>query len=258
MIETFRSILQFEIARTLTPARITLWLLLTLFPMLLVGGVRALLLIRGRMDLDPETFANMIFYLIPHVTCQLGLLLWATPAVGAEVEGQTWLYLATKPAGKSMILIGKYITAVLWTLSSGWIAVWGCALILNQFFSGRIAAVMSLMVLFSCLGFGSIYLLIGSILHRRAMVVAMLYTLMIEGVLGFLPATINRFTVSYRLRNLMIDWMEVSGPFAENEYLYQPEAAPVHLAAIATHWVVTLVLAVVILNRREIPINAEA
>jgi ABC-type transport system involved in multi-copper enzyme maturation permease subunit len=60
----------------------------------------------------------MLLYLIPQVVCLLGLLLWATPNVHSELEGRTWIYLAVRPDGKAMVLLGKYLTAVAWSASA--------------------------------------------------------------------------------------------------------------------------------------------
>ena len=39
------------------------------------------------------------------------------------------------------------------------------------------------------------------------MVVAVVYTIVFEGFMGFIPATINQLTVQYRLRSLLVGWM---------------------------------------------------
>ena len=65
-----------------------------------------------------QPFGMAMYYLIPEVTCLLGLLLWATPAISTEIEGQTWVYLTLRGSGRSAVVIGKYLTAVFWTLSA--------------------------------------------------------------------------------------------------------------------------------------------
>ena len=70
-----------------------------------------------------------------------------------------------------------------------------------------IGIVMLALVGLSCPAYGALYVFIGALLHRRAMVAAVAYTLLMEFVVSFIPAMVNQLTVQYRLRNLLLRWM---------------------------------------------------
>ena len=78
-------------------------------------------------NVPEEVLAVMSYYLVVQVGCMLGLLLWAIPAVGSELEAQTWVYLAMRPHGKVAILLGKYVVSAVWTASAGIVSAIGVA-----------------------------------------------------------------------------------------------------------------------------------
>ena len=47
-----------------------------------------------------------------------GTFLWATPAISAELERRSWVYLAVRPNGGTAVLLGKYLAAVSWVLTA--------------------------------------------------------------------------------------------------------------------------------------------
>ena len=75
------------------------------------------------------------------------------------------------------------------------------------------------------------------------MVFAFAYAVGIEGAMGWVPAVINRFTISYRLRSLMMDWLNVDlkGSPDGVKFLWE-ESMWAHLFIMATATVVMLAL----------------
>ncbi len=61
----------------------------------------------------------------------------------------------------------------------------------------------------SSLCYVALYVLIGIAFSARATVVAVVYTLLFEGVLSTIPATINKFTVCYTLRALLAEGVAI-------------------------------------------------
>jgi ABC-type transport system involved in multi-copper enzyme maturation permease subunit len=200
------TVLRFELLRTLTVTRILGWSVLVLFPVLIVGIISYYAKGPDRYDIEP--WSVVMFGLIPEVICLLGLLLWATPIVHTELEGRTWIYLAVRPRGRTNVLLGKYMAAVLWTTSAGWASANLCVAIARPEMALRLLWVLSALVGFSCLAYGALYCLIGAFFHRRAMIIAVAYTLVLEFLVSLIPAMINKFTIQYRLRCLLVSWME--------------------------------------------------
>ncbi len=253
----WRAILQvisFEGRRTRTRGRIAIWLALATLPSLLM----ILLQTQATQSVPEETLAVMCFYLVAQVGCMLGLLLWATPAIGSELEAQTWIYVALRPHGKTAILIGKYIVAAAWTASAGMVSAIGIAFASRYSEPWTLATALLLLVLMSSFCYAALYVLIGVAFSARATVVAVVYTLLFEGVLSTIPATINKFTVCYRLRALLAEWVDLPAVRTAAEELFGYEPAWQHVACLALYTIVVLLIALYLVRTKEFPVNTDA
>jgi hypothetical protein len=197
------AVFRFEWNRTLTVPRMAWWLALVLFPSALVVLIRT----QSNVPEDPHIWPLLFLFLIPGVVCLMGLLLWATPAIQTELEGKTWTYLAVRPGGKTNVLVGKYLTAVSWTLLAGWMALALAVILASPPNAIGDWIAMAGLVLLSCMAYGAVFLFIGVLFRQRPMIVALVYTIVFEVLLGNVPAMINELTVQYRLRTLLIQWL---------------------------------------------------
>ncbi|MBL8814648.1 MAG: hypothetical protein JNL58_01365 [Planctomyces sp.] len=208
-----RAIFFYEWKRTLTFGRISWWFLLTAFPVLITLLVRAEANFRdvGMEQPQIETVWTLMFYmLIPCVCCCLGVFLNAAPAIAGELEQRSWVYLATRPWGIFWLLVGKYIIAVVWASSAAIVsASLAIPLIESQDHTKMWFTICSISLL-SSMAYAALYLMIGALFPKRAMVFSVTYTALVEVVLSLIPAIINRFTIQYRLRSLLIQWIEIS------------------------------------------------
>jgi hypothetical protein len=68
----------------------------------------------------------------------------------------------------------------------------------------------SLMCLLASLAYGALFALIGVVMQKRVMVISFVYALVAEGVLAWIPAVINQFTIAYRLRSILFRWLDLS------------------------------------------------
>jgi ABC-type transport system involved in multi-copper enzyme maturation permease subunit len=254
-LRSMLAVVGFECRRGLTPWRMVAFAGLAVFPAAMTA-----LIASGGAPLDkpaPWIFTN--FVLIPEVVCLLGLLLWATPAIQAEVEGKTWPYLAVRPCGKVPILLGKYLTAVLWTASAAWLAILlALAAVTPKEGAVSLAAVLAAMVAFSSLAYGALFVLIGVVFLRRGMIVAVAYTFIFEFLVSWVPALVNRMTVQYHLRNLMAKWLPDAyvPPWARQ---LVSEAPPwQHVLFLLGMTAILLTAASLILRRRQLITAPEA
>lgn len=156
----------------------------------------------------PWLWGGVLFGLIPEVITLFGLLLWITPLVHSELEGKTWVFLASRPRGRVSVLVGKYLTGVTWTFLAGLVSTTVCILIARPDDAPRFWCTIMALVAFSCVSYGSMYSLFGVLFRRRAMVIAVAYTLIFEFLVSLIPAVINQLTVQYRLRNLLVTWLD--------------------------------------------------
>lgn len=247
-------VIRFELRRSLSPGRIAIWSILVLFPITLVTALR---LLSNQTSENAEEWGMALYFLVPEVVCLLGLLLWATPAVSTEVEGQTWIYLAMRRSGRNLVLIGKYLTAVLWSCSAACVATTACAIIMGSAGGLQLWFVICVLSLLSCLAHAALYILIGTIFFRRTMVTAVFYTLLIEYGLAFVPAMANRLTINYRLRGLLADWMDWTTARTVTESIGGQEAAWVHVTVLLTTAVTLLAASMLRLTWTELPTQQE-
>ncbi|MEM0925681.1 MAG: hypothetical protein AAGJ83_06570 [Planctomycetota bacterium] len=254
-------VLLFELRRSFTAGRIAIWMVLTLFPIAIVGSMvgiaRYNLGERYRVEEVIQPFGMAIYFLVPEVCCLLGLLLWATPAVSTEIEGQTWIYLTSRSSGRTSVILGKYLTAIVWTLSATLSSLAVCLAIVGPTVAVKIGPTLLMLTLLSCVVHAALYVLIGVLFYRRTMVAAVMYTVIVEYVVSFIPALVNRFTINYRLRGLLADWMEWEDARSNAEAVFGNEPASTHLLMMAIMTVILLVAALFVVRRTDYAMSQE-
>ena len=253
----------FELRRSFTFGRMAMWLVLVGFPVAIMATLTSLPTLRLN---DPEIVVQRLgitlYFLVPEVTCLLGLLLWATPAISTETEGQTWIFLVLRQSGRRMVLLGKYLTAVVWTFSAALVATVLCMLLINRLLieseaDFRMWCVMGALSLLSCITHAALYILIGVIFYRRTMATAVLYTVIVEYGVSFVPALVNKFTINYRLRGLLANWMDWDEARSEAENIFGSEPTWTHLLVLAAITLTMLGVALYRVDRTEYPTQQE-
>jgi ABC-type transport system involved in multi-copper enzyme maturation permease subunit len=255
------AVFRFEWRRALCAPRMAWWFVLVLFPILICSLIR-----HASGNLPREPWSGFIFALIPMLVTMLGTFLWTAPAISAELERQSWVYLAVRPGGKTAVLLGKYLAAVTWVLPAAILSLTICTWIaqpeVDYVPEGGEAlpharqmwwAVARLACL-SCPAYAALYLLLGTLFTKRSMVVAVVYTFLFELVVSLVPAVINKLTVQYRLRALMVDWanIDVNGgeDFISAE-LIGNSPPTLHVAVLLAYTLALLIAAVCINRHRE-------
>jgi ABC-type transport system involved in multi-copper enzyme maturation permease subunit len=218
-------VVSYELARSMTPGRWAMFLLMVCIPTALLIAVSQLTpneakytvnvsqLPDGKTTIRDETnlaFCMLVYLLIPQVMTMLGMLVLASPIVHSELEGQTWIYALVRHAGRRSLLLGKYLVAVLWTSSAGILAVSLATPFLPLQNPAQLWLTASLLCLLASLAYGALFALIGVVMQKRVMVISFVYALVAEGVLAWIPAVINQFTIAYRLRSILFRWLDLS------------------------------------------------
>jgi ABC-type transport system involved in multi-copper enzyme maturation permease subunit len=218
-------VVSYELARSMTPGRWAMFLLMVCIPTALLIAVSQLTpneakytvnvsqLPDGKTTIRDETnlaFCMLVYLLIPQVMTMLGMLVLASPIVHSELEGQTWIYALVRHAGRRSLLLGKYLVAVLWTSTAGILAVSLATPFLPLQNPAQLWLTASLLCLLASLAYGALFALIGVVMQKRVMVISFVYALVAEGVLAWIPAVINQFTIAYRLRSILFRWLDLS------------------------------------------------
>ena len=202
------AVIRFELRRTATPPRLALWAVLALFPVAIVT-----LLVGFSAPIEHrDTWTGLLLALIPLIVCPLSLLLWATPIVNSELEGNTWPYLAVRPHGRTSVLLGKYVTAITWTSLAGWTGLTIAFFIIQPERGFHNWLVLATLVLLASIAYGAVFTFLGVLVHRRPIVTAVAYALILEFAAGWVPAVVNQLTVRLRLQSLLFAWADWSSP----------------------------------------------
>lgn len=249
-----RASFRFEWSRSFTVARLAWWSAMAVFPSALLFLIRQ---DAPHALRDDEGLSVVLYFLIVRVLCPLNLLLWATPIIHAELEAKTWSFLAVRPHGKSSVLLGKYLAAVAWTIASGWVST---ALVVTfgpPADPVRVALLIGKLVVFSSVAYGAVYALLGVLFLKRAMVVTVGYTLLVEGALTVVPAVVNEFTIAYRLRTIGATEFGLAERSPALGRLMSDGSPLEQVGILVFYTVVALGLALLALRRRQLVLARE-
>jgi ABC-type transport system involved in multi-copper enzyme maturation permease subunit len=240
----------FEWRRAFTLARMGWWMVLALFPVLIVSMIRFAL--RGE-TLPDEFWTGLLFALVPMLVSMLGTFLWATPVVSAELERKSWVYLAVRPMGTTNVLMGKYLVSMTWALSAALVGMFAAVAIMPAVDGTKIAWVVGRITLISCPAYAALYLLLGTLFPKRSMVIAVAYTLVFELIISFVPAIINTLTVQYRIRTLLLLWGDIPIHPEMNALLAFIGDPPAweHVVVLVVYTIVALAASVGVVRSRE-------
>ncbi|MEO1997723.1 MAG: hypothetical protein ABGZ17_20870 [Planctomycetaceae bacterium] len=246
----------FEWKKSLPAARIAWWIALAAFAPALV----LLIQISVSDEVEAVFWSGFLYVMIPCVVSMMGVFLWATPAVATELENRSWTYLAVRPQGPMAIVVGKFLVAISWTVVAAWLGLTVSLLLIRPEQGLRTWCVLAILSLLSCSGYAGIFSLIGVVFPKRGMVIAVAYSLVIEVLLAFIPAVINRLTLQLRLRSLLVTWMDWeenfaaiggSGGRASATLIYNDAPAWWHLVVLAGVTIGTVWLSILVLRWRE-------
>lgn len=257
-----RAVFFYEWKRSLTFGRIAWWVFMASFPIVITIMIRLLPLFETEVQEDRRdtVWSILLYVLIPCVCSALSVLLTAGPAVAAELEQRSWVYLATRPNGIFWLLLGKYLVAVTWGVTAAWVGTTGSILLSNVESPIQIWVAMMALCFLSCFSYSAVYLLIGTLFPKRAMVFCVMYTGFVEVVLGFIPALVNRLTVQYRLRSLLVQWVPTDKSLQDSsafEYVFGGDSSFLHCFWLLTLTSLFLAAALVIAHRKEFTTASE-
>jgi ABC-type transport system involved in multi-copper enzyme maturation permease subunit len=127
----------------------------------------------------------------------------ATPSIAADREEQTLVYLLATPLPRPMICTAKYAAslglALAWSVGT-WAVLTQCAGPVGR----RLFAPFCPAVLWSTVAYVGLFHLFSVVL-RRATVVALVYALFLETLLGNMPGVAKRVAVSFYTECMILD-----------------------------------------------------
>jgi ABC-type transport system involved in multi-copper enzyme maturation permease subunit len=232
-----------------------LWLLALFLglPVLLAAVVVA----QGGFDLpDQEEVAMGIFLyvLYPQSLCILAALLYGSSLLAAEIEGKTLVYLFTRPVPRALVLLWKYLATV-----SALVGLTVVSLTLSFALAGfaggaRMYLTLLATVVAALLAYTAIFCLLGLVVPRRAIPAGLIYAVLVEVVLSFVPAVANEIAVSHYLRSLALQLSGRTLP-PEVQEVFTPVPLGTCVLALAVFPTAFLGLSALLVHRREWPLT---
>ena len=196
---------QFELKRSMTPQRLSISAVLSLFP-----PVMLVLMMSISQAGNAFNITEFLVVFLVAMVCMLSLLLWATPNVSAELEGRSWMFIASRPQGRLANVLGKYLASVIFSYSICLIATTICiplAVVLDQVEDPiHLWISYNTVFLLACITYGAVLSLIGTLFYRRAMVIGAAYIVGFEAIVGRIPAVVGKISASHHLQNLGMHW----------------------------------------------------
>jgi hypothetical protein len=244
------SVFCFEWRRTLTLGRMLIWLGLVSFPAAIAALIRV-----GETVAESQREAvvwDLILFALTGVVCLLALLLWATPIVSEERAGNTWSYLAVRSCGVASVMVGKYLNAVAWAVSTACLAMSAAVLIAQPPGALSLWCVLLALNLLGAPAYAAVFVLLGVTFERIAMGLALVYVLLLEIVVASIPAVINQITIRYRLQTLLARWRDWDIEQYEDMSAIDPGASWQQILILLSAAVVLLGAAIFVTSLREL------
>ncbi len=165
--------------------------------LLAVPVLLALVYVASEGKSQGEDFVVQLFVtLVMPILLPLTALIFATSALGGEVEDRTLSYITLRPVARLTIIIAKLLASTLITT-----VLVEVALIATYFLGTQgtgntqnLGAIL-LAGLFGCLAYSSGFLLLGLWLPRRGLLVGFLYVLFWEGIFSQLSTGLATLSV---------------------------------------------------------------
>lgn|GEM_PF-698773 len=252
------AICTFELVRNFTVQRLIVAGILAVFP----PAMMFLILIVPRL-MGATMSVNapeLLILVLVSISCFLSLLLWSSTIVDADLEGRTWVYIASRPWGRVSSLFGKYLASLFQCWAVSLLAI--CGSVLVAYVAGdlgrdSVRLCLLLMAVFgvAAIVYNSVLSLFGVYFFRRAMLACVAWALVSELFLASVPAIVRFISVRYHIQELVFHWIGWLIPDPEFGEIYRGVYGDFgiwfHLGILAAISVVTMSAALWWINHHE-------
>lgn len=195
-------------------------------------------------------FVFLIFFsfLVP-----IWSLAFATEAFGGERESHGMIWLLTRPISRPAIYLGKFVAVLPWCLA---LNLGGFAILC--LLAGRPGPIALRLfwpaVFWASLTFCALFFLFGAFFRRPA-IVGLVYSFFLEVLIGNMPGTLKRLSVSFYARCMMFDEAAERGVSPDNPMVYDPVSGTTALWVLVLASVILLALGMFLFRRAEYDSN---
>jgi ABC-type transport system involved in multi-copper enzyme maturation permease subunit len=222
-----------------------------------LGPVRAMVT-AGVQTVDDQPFAGAGFAVFSRTVVFLVFLtfllpLWslsfATEAIGGERENRSLIWMLTRPMPRWAMYLARWVALLPWAIG---LNVGGFLLLcLASGPPGYLAFQLYWpAVWWASLAFASLFLLIGAVFRRPA-VVAILYSFCLEMVMGNMPGYLKRLSISFYARCLMMDQAAEYGIEMEQAVVFLPVSSLEATITLASAALGLLLLGMIVFSYAE-------
>ena len=181
---------------------------------------------------------------------------YGTSLIADEVDDKTITYLFTRPVRRGAVVVGKYIAYLMCTalvVLPSVMVVYFLMVPFRQIPSSFIPLVIDLGVLgLGLAAYGALFALVGTAI-RRPLMVGLVFIFGWELVTLVMPGYLKRFTLAYYLQTLVPHSMPADDAVSllQGAVFRDPPSVAVSIASLLVAIVVSLVLAVRVVEQRE-------
>lgn len=163
----------------------------------------------ANLDQAFQRFSNFVILVFVGFFVPVCALAYGTSSVGADREDRTLLFLLIRPVPRWLVLSAKFVAALLPTLAlvslSFILACWLAGSAGEKAYQFFLPA-----VLYAALAYLGLFHLFA-VLLRHSTIVALIYAVFLEFLLGIMPGIVKRITVNYYSRSLMYSLAATEG-----------------------------------------------
>ncbi|MDA7932491.1 ABC transporter permease [Mariniblastus sp.] len=204
----------FEIRSSFTIQRTSVSLVLALFPPTMLG----LLILGARFSRSGisssilQDFTPLLTIVLIGLVSLLSLILWATPNVSAELEGKSWVFIASRPGGRISIFFGKFLASFSVSYAICILSISLCTFLIDSQLhtgdAGRFWLSLSGIFFLACLTYGGIFSLLGVLFIKRAMTFSVGFVIVSDIIMASVPGVLmNKFSIRYHLQEISLTWL---------------------------------------------------
>jgi ABC-type transport system involved in multi-copper enzyme maturation permease subunit len=198
---------------------------------------------------DFRDFSEFMILVFASFVVPICALAFGTASVGGDREDRTLVFLLVRPIPRALILLAKFSATLPLVLGlvvgSYWLYCRLAGEVGQVAFSLYITALVAMTLAYVCLFH------LFAVTFRHSTIIALVYSLFMELLLGNVPGIVKRVAVNYYGRSMMYAAGASEGLPAPDPQWFEPlapETASWALAGIAAG---ALVLAMIIFSRRE-------
>ncbi len=141
-----------------------------------------------------------LFVMYPLFCSILLSLLYATSLVSQELENKTLTYLFSRPLAKWKVLGGQYLATAIVIASGVCLSCVGGWLVSGLPLGVRGLSALLVPCIVGTFAYCALFCLIGLLVPRRAIPAGIVHAVVVEGLVSFIPAAINKLTMNFHLR----------------------------------------------------------